>query len=96
MQRAGLYGSDLRGWPLVFSVDTILAPSLSGGNFNGAMMNSPPPQVVSPLTQSRDDKTLWEAARRFAAAASSTCTAKPGRKHESITPWIQRCGARCH
>ncbi|CAN6175868.1 unnamed protein product [Urochloa humidicola] len=31
-----------------------------GGNFNGAIMNPPPPQVVSPQTQSRGDKTFWE------------------------------------
>uniref|UniRef100_K3ZYK2 Uncharacterized protein n=1 Tax=Setaria italica TaxID=4555 RepID=K3ZYK2_SETIT len=31
-----------------------------GGNFNGAMMNPPPPQVVSPQTQSRGDKAFWE------------------------------------
>nr|CAB3502604.1 unnamed protein product [Digitaria exilis] len=30
------------------------------GNFNGAMMNPPPPQVVSAQTQSRGDKTFWE------------------------------------
>ncbi|CAL5062121.1 unnamed protein product [Urochloa decumbens] len=35
-------------------------PGYPGGNFNGAMMNPPPPQVVSPQTQSRGDKTFWE------------------------------------
>ncbi|CAN6212026.1 unnamed protein product [Urochloa humidicola] len=34
------------------------AAGAAGGNFNGAMMN--PPQVVSPHTQSRGDKTFWE------------------------------------
>lgn len=30
------------------------------GNFNVAMMNPPPPQVVTPQTQSRGDKGFWE------------------------------------
>ncbi|KAF8669294.1 hypothetical protein HU200_051628 [Digitaria exilis] len=30
------------------------------GNFNGALMNPPPPQAVSTQTQSRGDKTFWE------------------------------------
>jgi hypothetical protein len=45
--QAGYYSAPPAGYP-------------TGGNFNGAMMNLPPPQVVSPQTQSRGDKTFWE------------------------------------
>jgi hypothetical protein len=43
--QAGYYSAPPAGYP-------------TGGNFNGAMMNLPPPQVVSPQTQSRGNKTF--------------------------------------